>query len=97
VKKKSDGLSRRQLDFIRDLKRKIAADCARRTREYKKGELGKAVAKDKVETYGDVYGILCGLSRHAMEVAAMHRIETLAAMGYSPAKIIELMEVKKGK
>jgi hypothetical protein len=32
-----------------------------------------------------------------MEVAALRRIETLAAMRYSPAKIIELMEPKKGE
>jgi hypothetical protein len=90
-------MTKRQLDYIRELKRDIAAKCAKKTREYKKNEFEKAMAKDKVETYGDIYGLFCGLSRKAMEVAALNRIERLAAMGYSPAKIIELMEVKKGK
>jgi hypothetical protein len=90
-------MTKRQLSYIRDLKRKMATDLAKRTREYKKSEFEKAMAKDKVETHGDLYGIFCGLSKRAMEVSALQRIEALAVMGYSPKKIIELMEVKKGK
>jgi hypothetical protein len=90
-------MTKKQLAYIRDLKKKIGADSAKRTRAYKKNEFEKAMAKDKVETHGDIYGIFCGLSKRAMEISALHRIETLAAMGYSPKKIIELMEPKKEK
>jgi hypothetical protein len=90
-------MTKRELEYIRGLKREIGAKCAKKTREYKKNEFEKAIAKDKVETHGDIYGLFCGLSRRAMEVAALNRIESLAAMGYSPAKIIELMEVKRRK
>ena len=90
-------MTKRQLNYIRDLKRKIAADCAKRTREYKKKEFEKAIAKDNVQTVGDVCGIFYGLSKRAIEGAAFHRIEMLAGMGYSPAKIIELMEPKRNK
>jgi hypothetical protein len=55
------------------------------------------MSKEKVETYGDIYDVLLGLSRRAMEVAAIERIRVLASMGYSPARIIKVMEVKRGK
>jgi hypothetical protein len=94
---KNEELTKRQLNYIRELKREMAIKMAKKTREYKKNEFEKAVAKDKVETCGDIYGLLCGLSWRAKEIAAMNRIEMLAGMGYSPAKIIELMDIKKGK
>ena len=90
-------MTKKQLTSIRELKRKMAMDSAKHTREYKKSEFEKAMAKDKVETHGDIYGIFCGLSKRAMEVSALCRIETLAVMGYNPKRIIELMEPKKGK
>jgi hypothetical protein len=90
-------MTKRQLEFILELKKKLALDMAKRTREHKQNEFKKAIAKDKVETLGDVYGLFCGLSKRAMEVAAISRIESLARMGYNPAKIMELMEPKKEK
>ena len=90
-------MTNRELNYIRDLKRKIAANAAKRIHEWKKEQFEKAIAKDKVETEGDVYGIFCGLSKRAMENAALHRIRVLAGMRHSPVKIIELMEPKKEK
>jgi hypothetical protein len=85
----------RELKFIRDFKRQMALKCAKHTREWKKKEFENAMAKEKVETHGDIFGIFCGLSKRAMEVAALNRIEMLAGMGYSPARIVEVMEPKR--
>jgi hypothetical protein len=90
-------MAKRESKFIRDFKKKMALDMAKHTREHKKTEFKKAIAKEKVETLGDAYGLFCGLSKKAMEVAAIRRIESLARMGYNPAKIMELMEPKKEK
>jgi hypothetical protein len=96
MKKPGKKLTKRQEEYIRGLRREIAAKCAKKTREYKREQFKAAMAKEKVETFGDVYGIFCGLSRRSMEVAALDRIETMARRGYSPVKIVELMEIKKG-
>jgi hypothetical protein len=90
-------MTRRELKYIRDLKRQTAINCAKRTREWKEEAFENVMAKGKVETYGDVFGVFCGLSKKAVEVAALNRIEALARMGYSPARIMEVMEPKRIK
>ncbi|MDR0710345.1 MAG: hypothetical protein LBF77_09795, partial [Spirochaetaceae bacterium] len=72
-------------------------DMARRTRKAKKESFERVMGKGKVETYGDVFDLFCGLSRRAIEVAAIARIQTLVRLGYSPARIIGIMEVKRRK
>jgi hypothetical protein len=90
-------MTRSQLKYIQDLKKQMANDQARRTRKAKKEAFERVMSKEKVETYGDIYDIFCGLSRRAIEIAAIDRIRVLGTMGYSPARIIEVMEVKRGK
>jgi hypothetical protein len=90
-------MTKRQLNYIRDLKRKIAADCAKRIRESKKKAFDDVVAKGKIETYGDLFAVSGKLSKRAKEIAALNRIQVLAGMGYDPVKIIELMEPKSNK
>jgi hypothetical protein len=94
---KERKMTMRELEYIRKLKRQIAVKCAKRTREWKKKAFEDVIAKEKIETYGDIFGIFYGLSKRAIEVAALNRIEVLAGMGYSPARIIGVMEVKKEK
>jgi hypothetical protein len=79
------------------MKKQMAKDQARRTRKAKKEAFERVMAKEKVETYGDIYDVFLGLSKRAIEIAAIERIRVLGTMGYSPARIIEVMEVKKGK
>jgi len=88
-------MAKREPKFIWNLKKQMAKDMAKHTREYKKIELEKVKAKGKVETYGDIYGIFCGLSKKAIESAAFWRIEWLASAGCSPTEIIERMEPKR--
>jgi hypothetical protein len=90
-------MTRSQLKYIRDLKKQMANDQARRTRKAKKEAFERVMSKEKVETYGDIYDLFCGLSRRALEVAALDRIQTLTRMGYSPERIIDVMEIKRKK
>jgi hypothetical protein len=90
-------MSRSEPKFIRDLKQQMAKDMARRTRKAKKESFERVLAKGTMETYGDIYDLFCGLSRRAIEVAAIERIHTFVRMGYSPERIIEVMEVKRRK
>jgi hypothetical protein len=82
---------------IQSLKKEWAKKMAAGTRARKKDEFEKVKAKGKVETFGDIYGVFCGLSKRAIEASAFHEIQKLAALGYGPEMIIERMEpVKKG-
>jgi hypothetical protein len=88
-------MTKRESKYIRDLKRQVAINCAKRTREWKKKAFKDVMAKGKVETYGDVCEIFNGLSRHAIEIAVYNRIMSLAAIGKTPGEIIEIMEPKR--
>jgi alkylated DNA nucleotide flippase Atl1 len=83
--------------FIRDFKKKISVDMVRRTREIRKKAFAEVMEKEKVETYGDIFAIIDGLSRRAKEVAVYGRIKYLATLGRSPKQIIEIMEPEKEK
>jgi hypothetical protein len=87
----------RETAAIRNIRKKIAQDQAKRTRARKKEAFEKVLSKEKVETYGDIFAIFDGLSKKAVEKTAFDKIFTLAHLGNSPAKIIELMERKKKK
>jgi hypothetical protein len=90
-------MAKREQKYIRDLKKHWAQEKSKRTREFKKSKFEEVMAKEKVETVGDLCGIFFGLSRHAVENAAYRRIQELASIGLSPEKIIERMEPSKGK
>ncbi len=62
----------------------------------KKKAFAEVLAKEKVETYMDIYNIFCGLSRKAINSAAYKEIHALARSGFGPSAIVELMEGKKG-
>jgi hypothetical protein len=87
----------RESKFIREAKKQAAKDQARRTRTAKKEAFERVAAKGKVETYGDIFDLFCGLSRRAVEIAALDRIRTFVRMGYSPERIIDVMEIKRKK
>jgi hypothetical protein len=88
-------MAKREPKFIRNLKKQMAKSQAKYTRDHKKEEFEKVKAKGKEETYGDLYGIFCGLSKKAIVSAACWRIEWLASAGCSPTEIIERMEPKR--
>jgi hypothetical protein len=90
-------MTRRQQKYIEDLKKKMAKDQARRTREAKKDSFATVMAKEKIETYGDLFGVFDGLSERAKNAAVLLRIQTLAVVGYSPAEIVKMMEPKRRK
>jgi hypothetical protein len=85
----------RESKSIRDMKKQMAKEQAKRTREAKKKSFEKVMTKGSVETYEDVFGIFDGLSRRAIELAAYHRIEELARSRRTARQIIEIMEQKK--
>jgi hypothetical protein len=76
----------------KSLTREIAVAQARHTRKYKRDMFEAACEKGKVETYRDVFGVFFGLSRKAIEVAALSEIIRLAHFGFSPDKIVKCME-----
>jgi hypothetical protein len=88
-------MAKRESKYIRDLKRQLATNQAKRAREAKKKSFEEVMAKEKVETYGDIIGIFNGLSRNAIDLAAYHRIAELARFRKTPLEIIEIMEPKK--
>ena len=77
------------------IKTQIAVLSAKKIREWKREMAAEVCKKGRVETVGDICAVFYGLSRKAVECAAYGRIQYLAARGYSPAEIIERMEVKK--
>jgi hypothetical protein len=81
----------------RNFKKEIAVSRAKYTREWKRKMRDDVCGKGRVETVGDVLGVFYGLSRGAVETAALNRIQNLAAMGYSPVEIIGRMEPPKQK
>jgi hypothetical protein len=89
--------TKREEKFIRDFKKKMAVDMAKRVREARKKAFAEVMGKEKVETYGDIFAILDGLSRRAKEAVVWGRINYLAAQGRSPKQIIDIMEPKKEK
>ena len=88
-------MKKREPKYIRDFKAKISKEVAQKTRKRKREEFSNALAKEKVENYGDIFALFCGLSKRAKDHAVLARIEMLARMGYSPADIIEKMEPEK--
>jgi alkylated DNA nucleotide flippase Atl1 len=88
-------MARRETKYIRDLKKQIAKDRAKRVREAKKKSFEEVMVKGSVETYGDLSGIFNGLSRAAKDLAAYHRIAELARFRKTPREIIEIMEPKR--
>jgi alkylated DNA nucleotide flippase Atl1 len=90
-------MTKREEKFIRDFKKKMAVDMARHTREARKKAFAEVMGKEKVETYGDIFAILDGLSRRAKEAVVYGRIHHFVALGRSPKQIIDIMEPKKEK
>ncbi len=90
-------MAKREPAAVRKWKKEWADAKAKRTREYKRKAFDDAMAKEKVETLGDILGIFYGLSRAAVETAAYGRIHDLAACGLTPAEIVKSMEPPKKK
>jgi hypothetical protein len=86
---------KREAKYVQEIKKQIAADVRKKRTALRKEEFQKAMSKDKVETYGDVFGIYYGLSARAKENAAYKQILFLARLGKTPQEIIKQMEVKK--
>jgi hypothetical protein len=80
---------------LREFKQKIAQEVAQKIRQQRREELSRLMAKDKVETYGDIIAIFNGLSRKAKDSAVLGRIYSLAKLGESPTEIMKTMEPKK--
>jgi hypothetical protein len=92
---KTDGRTRRETKYIRDLKADINRKVAKDMRERREKAFTEVMEKESVKTYGDIFAILAGLSRGAKDLAVFKRIEYLASLNYSPKKIVEIMELKK--
>jgi hypothetical protein len=90
-------MAKREGQFIREFKKKMAVDMAKRTREARKKAFAEVMGKEKAETYGDIFAIFDGLSRRAKEAVVYGRIKYFVAMGRSPKQIIDIMEPKKEK
>jgi hypothetical protein len=80
---------------VREMLQEMAIKQRKRTNEMKRKSFEDALAKEKLETYGDLFGVFCGLSRKAIEAAACRKIEELAARGFNAQQIIVYMEPKK--
>lgn len=72
--------------------KKIRAEQAQRTRQYKRERFLKVIDKESVETYEDTYNILLGLPRKSIENAAYYYLCYLAKLGYSPKEIVSLLK-----
>jgi len=80
---------------LREIKQKIAREVAQKIRKQRREEFSVVMAKNKIETYGDIFAIFNGLSKKAKDRAVIDKIYLLAKCGESPAEIIKTMEVKK--
>ncbi|MDR0877242.1 MAG: hypothetical protein LBN21_04255 [Treponema sp.] len=80
---------------VREFRQEMAIKQRKRTSEWKRKEFEAALAKEKLETYRDIFGVFCGLSHKAMESAACQKIVKLAARGFNARQIIDYMEPKK--
>jgi hypothetical protein len=89
------NMKKKELKAIRELKQEVNREVAKRLRKKRHEELTEVMAKDKVETYGDVDAIFYGLSKRAKDSAVLDRIFTLARLGNRPTEIIKIMEPKK--
>jgi hypothetical protein len=88
-------MKKKQPKYVRELRQEIGREIAKKTRERRRKELAEVVAKDKVETYGDICAIFNGLSKRAKDSAVLNRIFMLARLGNRPTEIIKIMEPKK--
>jgi hypothetical protein len=88
-------MKKKQPKYVRELKQEIGREIAKKTRERRRKEFIAVMAKDKVETYGDIWAIFNGLSKKAKDSAVAQRIFTLARLGNRPKEIVEILEPKK--
>jgi len=88
-------MKKSQPKYLREFKQKITREIAQKIRKRRREELLEVIAKDKVETYGDINAIFNGLSKRAKDRAVLDRIFTLVSLGKRPTEILEIMEVKK--
>lgn len=79
----------------KSIKQEIAARKRQVTREAKKRIFDEVWAKGKVENKRDVWGVFFGLSRKAVENAAIREIIFHARCGDTVKEIIERMKDKK--
>jgi hypothetical protein len=80
---------------IKTIKQEIAARKRQVTREARKRMFDEVCAKGKVENSQDILGIFFGLSRKAIENAAIREIIFHARCGDTVKEIIEHMKDKK--
>jgi Holliday junction resolvasome RuvABC DNA-binding subunit len=83
-------MTKRELQYIRDLKKKVAAKIAKDTREARKKAFEEVMKKERMETYGDWIAIHDGLSAKAKSWAVF-------GLGYSPKQIVAIMEPAEEK
>jgi hypothetical protein len=76
------------------LKQEMAVRLAKKTREARRGLFDEVCKKGKVETAFDVIGVFHGLSRRAVEAAAIEKIMRLAGLMFTPEQIVKYMEPK---
>lgn len=85
----------RKAKSMKQIKQEMANFKRKATREYKKKGFDEVVAKGKIETMLDVTKLFCGLSRKAIERAAMGEMLRLVSRNHTPQEIINIMEGKK--
>jgi hypothetical protein len=88
-------MKKREPKYVQELRKEMAARLRKHTVEHKKEQFRKALSKGKVETFGDVYGIWCGLSAAAKDNAVYHEIMYLARGGKTAQEIVDILEVRK--
>lgn len=80
---------------MKQIKNEIAQSKRKSMIEYKKKGFDEVMAKGKIETMLDVTKLFCGLSRKAIERAAMGEMLRLVSRNHTPQEIINIMEGKK--
>ena len=82
--------------YVKKIRQAFGRKLAQETRKRHKKDLNEVLKKGKVETYGDVYAIVNGLSGMAKRIAvAAHVLHLASFHNMTPQQIIENLEPKK--
>jgi hypothetical protein len=79
----------------REIKKEIANNLRKHTRDFRKKNFEDVLNKGKVETYLDMFNLFDGLSKKAKDSVVLKTIIELVQYGKTAQEIVDILEVKK--